>query len=47
MLLNAQKTTKTGHFSFYLGKKQIISLSSSVEARKTFFEAKDLHFNIG
>ncbi len=47
MLLNAQKTTKTGNFSFYLGKKQIISLSSSAEARKTFFEAKDLHFNIG
>jgi hypothetical protein len=47
MLLKAQKTTKTGNVGFYLGKKQIISVSGCTEARRTFFETKDLHFNIG
>ena len=47
MLWNAQKTTKTGNVGFYLGKKQIISVSGSTEGRRTFFETKDLHFNIG
>jgi sterol 14-demethylase len=47
MLWTAQKTTKTGNVSFYLGKKQIISVSGSTEARKTFFETKDLHLQIG
>jgi hypothetical protein len=46
MLWNVQKTTKTGNVGFYLGKKQIISVSGNTEARRTFFETKDLHFNI-
>jgi hypothetical protein len=46
MIHQAQKTTTTGNFSFYVGKKQVVSLSGQ-EARKTFFESKDFHLNKG
>lgn len=46
MFLEAQKSTSTGNFSFYVGKKQVVALSGS-EGRKTFFESKELHLNKG
>lgn len=46
MFQQAQKTVTTGNFSFYIGKKLVVSLSGS-EGRKAFFECKDLHLNKG
>ncbi|KAI0107076.1 cytochrome P450 6A1 [Nemania sp. FL0031] len=39
----ALRATKTGNFSFYIGKKQLIGISGP-EGRKLFFESKDLNF---
>ncbi|KAH8896930.1 cytochrome P450 6A1 [Thozetella sp. PMI_491] len=47
MLWHARQTTKSGNFSFYIGKKRVVSFSGDAEARKTFFESKDLSFHIG
>lgn len=47
MIRDGQETTETGNVSFYLGTKQVVSVSGSVEARKTFFDSKDLNFNQG
>jgi len=40
---DALKESKTGNFSFYVGKKQIIG-TSGAQGRKLFFESKDLNF---
>lgn len=37
------RDSKTGNFSFYIGKKQLIGISGA-EGRKLFFESKDLNF---
>ncbi|KAI1364941.1 cytochrome P450 6A1 [Xylaria arbuscula] len=39
----ALRDSKTGNFSFYVGKKQLIGVSGP-EGRKIFFESKDLNF---
>ncbi|KAI1296336.1 cytochrome P450 6A1 [Xylaria venustula] len=39
----ALQASKTGNFSFYIGKKQLIGISGP-EGRKIFFESKDLNF---
>ncbi|KAI1740604.1 cytochrome P450 6A1 [Xylaria scruposa] len=39
----ALRDTKTGNFSFYIGKKQLIGVSGE-EGRKLFFESKELNF---
>ncbi|KAI1126849.1 cytochrome P450 6A1 [Nemania abortiva] len=39
----ALQASKTGNFSFYIGKKQLIGVSGA-EGRKLFFESKDLNF---
>lgn len=39
----ALRDSKTGNFSFYIGKKQLIGISGA-EGRKLFFESKDLNF---
>ncbi|KAI0485527.1 cytochrome P450 6A1 [Xylaria cf. heliscus] len=39
----ALQASKTGNFSFYVGKKQMIGVSG-IEGRKLFFESKDLNF---
>ncbi|GAP93132.1 putative cytochrome p450 6a1 [Rosellinia necatrix] len=39
----ALQASKTGNFSFYIGKKQMIGISGA-EGRKLFFESKDLNF---
>ncbi|KAI0203162.1 cytochrome P450 6A1 [Astrocystis sublimbata] len=39
----ALAASKTGNFSFYVGKKQLIGISG-VEGRKLFFESKELNF---
>ncbi|KAF1815451.1 cytochrome P450 6A1 [Eremomyces bilateralis CBS 781.70] len=38
--------SKTGRFSFYVGKLPVVSVSG-VEGRKTFFESKELSFSEG
>ncbi|KAI0799377.1 cytochrome P450 6A1 [Xylaria sp. FL0064] len=40
---DAMQASKTGNFSFYIGKKQLIGISGA-EGRKLFFESKDLNF---
>ncbi|KAI1753783.1 cytochrome P450 6A1 [Xylaria castorea] len=40
---DALRASKTGNFSFYIGKKQLIGVSGE-EGRKLFFESKDLNF---
>ncbi|KAI0193553.1 cytochrome P450 6A1 [Xylaria flabelliformis] len=40
---DALRDSKTGNFSFYIGKKQLIGVSGE-EGRKLFFESKDLNF---
>ncbi|KAI0402355.1 cytochrome P450 6A1 [Xylaria palmicola] len=39
----AIRSSKTGNFSFYIGKKQLVAISGP-EGRKLFFESKDLNF---
>ncbi|KAI0878743.1 cytochrome P450 6A1 [Hypoxylon argillaceum] len=39
----ALQASKTGNFSFYIGKKQLVGISGA-EGRKLFFESKDLNF---
>lgn len=39
----ALQASKTGNFSFYIGKKQMIGISGA-DGRKLFFESKDLNF---
>ncbi|KAI1328546.1 cytochrome P450 6A1 [Xylariaceae sp. FL0255] len=39
-------SSKTGNFSFYVGKKQIIGISGN-EGRKFYYESKDLSFSDG
>jgi sterol 14-demethylase len=39
----ALRNSKTGNFSFYIGKKQMIGVSGPA-GRKVFFESKDLNF---
>lgn len=38
-----RQSSKTGNFSFYIGKKQIVGISG-VETRRLFFESKELNF---
>lgn len=45
-LTHGSRATKTGNFSFYLGKLQVVSFSG-LEARKTFFESRDLNMAEG
>ncbi|CAI6031700.1 unnamed protein product [Clonostachys chloroleuca] len=46
MYLEAQRSTKTGNFSFYVGKKLIVGLSGS-EGKKTFFDNRELSISQG
>ncbi|KAJ8121692.1 hypothetical protein ONZ43_g1920 [Nemania bipapillata] len=39
----ALRDSKTGNFSFYIGKKHLVGISGP-EGRKLFFESKDLNF---
>ncbi|GAW15805.1 hypothetical protein ANO14919_052270 [Xylariales sp. No.14919] len=41
----ALRDSKTGNFSFYIGKKQLVGVSGP-EGRKLFFESKDLNFPV-
>ncbi|CAJ2511398.1 Uu.00g070230.m01.CDS01 [Anthostomella pinea] len=41
--IDALRSSPTGNFSFYVGKKQVVGLSGP-EGRKTFFESRDLNF---
>lgn len=43
---DATTKTKTGNFSFYFGKHQIVGMSG-LEGRKTFFESKQLNMAEG
>lgn len=45
-MLSSSHSTKTGNFSFYFGKHQIVGLAGT-EGRRTFFDSKDLNFAIG
>ncbi|KAI2642112.1 cytochrome P450 6A1 [Xylaria nigripes] len=42
----ALRESKTGHVSFYIGKKHLV-LVSGEEGRKFYFESKELNFNQG
>lgn len=40
-LVHGSQASKTGSFSYYLGKHQVVNTSGK-EGRKTFFESKEL-----
>lgn len=46
MYLEAQQSTETGNFSFYVGKKLIVGLNGS-EGKKTFFDNRELSISQG
>lgn len=37
-----QSASRTGNFSFYVGKKQVVAVAGH-DGRKTFFDTKELH----
>lgn len=47
MLSRAQSSTKSGNFSFYVGKRQVVSIGSDTAARSSFFDTKGLNFIMG
>lgn len=46
MYYTAQRSTKTGNFSFFIGKKHVVGVNGP-EGRRTFFDSKDLALNEG
>ena len=46
MVVEGQATSKNGNFSFFIGKKHVVSLSG-LAGRKTFFESPALNFPAG
>ncbi|VUC25709.1 unnamed protein product [Clonostachys rosea] len=46
MYYDAQTSTDTGNFSFFIGKKHVVGVSGP-EGRKTFFDTKDLVLHDG
>ncbi|CAI6100637.1 unnamed protein product [Clonostachys chloroleuca] len=46
MYRTAQRSTKTGNFSFFVGKKHVVGVSGP-EGRRTFFDSKDLDLGEG
>lgn len=45
-LKDGASTSKTGNFSFYVGKHQVVGLSG-LEGRRTFYDSKDLSSHQG
>lgn len=45
-LKDGASTSKTGNFSFYVGKHRVVGLSG-LEGRRTFYESKDLSSHQG
>lgn len=45
-LKDGTSTSKTGNFSFYVGKHRVVGVSG-LEGRKTFYESKDLSSHQG
>lgn len=45
-LKDGASASKTGNFSFYVGKHQVVGLSG-LEGRKTFYESKELSSHQG
>lgn len=46
MLREGTAKSPTGIFSFFVGKKHVVSVSGEV-GRKTFYESKDLNLSAG